>query len=324
VGDVRAMNPAPDSKTYAAFAGAVVIGGSNFIAVSLSNREMPPLFGATLRFALAALLFFLIARVWRVPLARGRAAWGAVVYGLLGFGAAYAFLYYALVGLAAGPTAVIVAAVPLFTLAIAVLLGQERLSLRGVVGGVLAVAGIAILSLGTLGGNFGRSYLIAAVLGAVAIAASSVVAKALRDVHPVNMNAIGMLAGTVLLAAGSFVAGERWTLPREPETVLAVGYLVVLGSVGLFQLFLYVIRRLTASATVYAVAAMPVVAVGLGAAMLGQPITAEVLVGGLMVIAAVYVGAVSGTRPAAKVSLPEGGRPAQVAAHESLERHDGR
>jgi drug/metabolite transporter (DMT)-like permease len=299
------MDQSPDSRIYAAFVGAVVIGGANFIAVTMSNKELPPLFGATLRFALGALLFFVIARATRVPAARGRSVAGAAIYGLCGFGAAYALLYYALVGLAAGTTAVVVAAVPLFTLTIAVLLGQERLSLRGVVGGALAIAGIAVLSRGALGGDLGGVYVLAAIVGAVAIAASSVIAKAYPGVHPVNMNAIGMAAGTILLAFGSLVSGERWALPREPRTLLAVTWLVVFGSVGLFQLFLYVIRRLTASTTVYAVAAMPVVAVGLGAVMLNQPITTEVLTGGAMVAAAVYVGAISGRKGAPKV-LPPG------------------
>lgn len=295
------MHKRPDSRTYAAFIGTVVIGGGNFIAVSLSNVEMPPLFGAALRFALGAVLFFLIAGAGHVPLARGRSAVGAVVYGLLGFGAAYAFLYYALVGLTAGTTAVIVAAVPLLTLVMAVLLGQERLTVRGVAGGVLVVAGIAVLSRGTLGGELSPSYLIAAVLGAVAVAASSVVAKAFREVHPINMNAIGMAAGTALLAVGSLALQERWALPREPQTWIAVSWLVLLGSVGLFQLFLYVIRRWTASATVYALSGMPVVAVALGVVMLDQPITGEVIVGGSLVAAAVYVGAISGTRTTAGV-----------------------
>lgn len=303
------MNQRPDSRTYVAFMGTVVIGGGNFIAVSLGNMEMPPLFGAALRFALGAALFFLIAGAARVPLARGRSAVGAVVYGLLGFGAAYAFLYYALVGLAAGTTAVIVAAVPLLTLVLAVLLGQERLTVRGVAGGVLAVAGIAVLSRGTIGGDLSPSYLVAAVLGAVAVAASSVAAKAFRDVHPVNMNAIGMAAGTALLAVGSLVLQERWALPREPQTWMAVAWLVLLGSVGLFQLFLYVIRRWTASATVYALSGMPVIAVALGAVMLDQPITAEVIAGGCLVIAAVYVGAISGTRTTATVAPMEEAAP---------------
>jgi drug/metabolite transporter (DMT)-like permease len=287
-----------DTNTYLAFANAVLIGGANFVAVSFSNMELPPLFGAALRFALAALLFFFIMRISGVPLVRGRAAVGAAVYGILGFGAAYAFLYYALVGLAAGTVAVVMAAVPLFTLIMAVLLGQERLSLRGIVGGGLAIAGITVLSLGTLGGDLSPTYLIAAVLGAVAAAASSVAAKSLPSVHPLNMNAIGMASGTLLLIIGSLLFQERWVLPYETNTWLALGWLVVLGSVGLFQLFLYVIRRWTASATVYAITAMPVVAVVLGAIMLGQPITPTVMVGGALVIFAVYVGAISRPKPA--------------------------
>ena len=292
------------SMTYAAFLGAVLIGGANFIAVSFSNMELPPLFGAALRFGLASAVFILIAQIAHVPWARGQAAAGAAVYGLLAFGASYALLYFALLGLAAGKVAVIVASVPLFTLAIAVIVGQERLSARGIIGGVLVIAGIAVLSLGTLGGEFSAVYLFGAVLGAVTIAASSVFVKTLHDVHPISLNAIGMAAGTLFLALGSLLLGERWLLPNETPTLLALGWLVLLGSVGLFQLFLYVIRRWSASATVYAVAGMPVVTAGLGAVMLDQPITVEVVVGGTLVIVAVYVGAIARARKLPP--LPEG------------------
>lgn len=299
------MERGPDSSTYAAFIAAVVIGGANFIAVSFSNKELPPMFGATLRFTAAGILFLLIARMRGVPLARGRAGAGAALYGLLGFGAAYALLYYALTGLTAGTAAVILAAVPLFTLLIAVITGQETLSLRAVGGGVLALAGIAILSVDSLGGDLGVSYLIAAIVGTIAIAGSSVVAKALPEVHPLSMNAIGMVAGIALLVVSSLAFRESWALPTESRTLIALGWLVIVGSVLLFQLFLYVIKSWTASATVYALTAMPVVAVILGALLLDQPITAEVVAGGVMVIGAVYVGAVSRAGRPAEASLPE-------------------
>ncbi len=280
------------------FANAVLIGGTNFVAVSFSNMELPPLFGAALRFALASILFLILIRISHVPLARGRAAMGAVVYGVLGIGAAYALLYYALVGLAAATVAVIISAVPLFTMIIAVLLGQERLSVRGIVGSGLAIAGIAIISFGTLGGDLSPTYLVAAILGTIAIAASTVAAKALPNVHPLNMNTIGMASGTLLLILGSLLLGEKWLLPNQTNTWLALGWLVVLGSVGLFQLFLYVVRSWTASATVYAVTAMPLVTVVIGAIMLNQPITPTVLAGGALVILAIYVGAIARFRPA--------------------------
>lgn len=288
------MNQAPDSKTYTAFFLAMIIGGANFIAVSLSNRELPPLFGATLRFAFAALIFFVIARARRIPLARGRDAVGAVIYGILGIGAGYAFLYYALVRLHAGTVAVIVASVPLFTLAIAVIFGQERFSFNRIAGGVLAIAGIAILR--GFGGDFVLSYFVAAILGAISIAASSVVAKAYPTVHPLNMNAIGVTAGTLLLAVSSLIFGEQWMLPRENTTLIAIGWLVIAGSVGLFQLWLFVINRWTASATAYSATGMPVIAALLGIIILDQPVTAEVLIGGVFVITAVYVGVIAGQK----------------------------
>jgi drug/metabolite transporter (DMT)-like permease len=291
-GDNR-VSKTPDRKTYAAFIAAMLIGGANFVAVSFSNRELPPFFGATARFATATVLFFLLAAAWRIPLARGRAAVGAAIYGLLGVGISYALLYYALVGLSAGTVAVIVATVPLFTLAIAVSIKQERLSLNRVAGGVLALAGIVVLSLGGFGGDFGLPYFVAAVFGAAAIAASSVVAKAYPEVHPLNMNAIGTAAGTLLLVIASLLAGEEWTLPRSGTTWIAVGWLAIAGSVGLFQLWLFVIGRWTASATVYALTGMPVIAAGLASVMLDQSITLEVLIGGALVIAAVYVGVIA-------------------------------
>jgi drug/metabolite transporter (DMT)-like permease len=278
--------------TYVAFFATMIIGGSNFIAVSFSNKELPPLFGATLRFSLATLLFFIIARLWRVAPAKGRSLRGAALYGFLNVGASYAFLYTALIGLTAGMASVIVASVPLFTMAIAFLFGQEHLSAKRVIGGILAVVGIAILSKGGVEGDFTLPYFLAALLGAVSIAASTVVAKAYPDVHPINMNAIGGAAGTLLLAVTSLIMGERWELPHETTTWIAVSWLSIVGSVGLFTLFLFVVKRWTASATAYAPTGMPVIAAGLGVVMLNQPITFEVLAGGALVIIAVYVGTI--------------------------------
>jgi drug/metabolite transporter (DMT)-like permease len=271
----------------------VVIGGANFIAVRFSNEELAPMFGAALRFSGAAALFFVLAWMRGIPRARGRAAWGAAVYGLLGFGLAYAFLYYALVGLAAGTASVILASVPLLTLTFAVVHGQEQLTARGTTGGILAIVGIAVLSARAMGGEVHPVYFASAVLGAVAAAESSVVAKSLPSLDPIMTNAIGMTAGAAMLWVASAAFDERWAMPGTARTWFVLAYLVVLGSVALFVLFLYVIERWTASAAVYAIALMPVIAVSLGALLAREPITWELTLGGILMMAAVYVGALS-------------------------------
>ncbi|MFN2388777.1 MAG: DMT family transporter [Actinomycetota bacterium] len=290
------MERNPSRATLGAFVAAVVIGGTNFLAVRYSNEDLAPLFGATVRFATAALFLLAVTRLRRLPLPHGAEAVGAGIWGLMGFGLAYGLLYYALVGLSAGTTSVIVAASPLVTLALAVVHGQERFSLPGILGGCLAIAGIGLVSIRSLGGDLSPRYLIAALLAVVAIAESSVVIKGFPQAHPVTTNAVGMGIGALFLAPTSLVLGEAWTMPRLGRTWLVLVYLVVVGSVGLFGLFLFVIKTWTASASVYALALMPVVAVSLGTVIADEPVTWELLAGTALVIAAVYVAVLSGRR----------------------------
>jgi drug/metabolite transporter (DMT)-like permease len=297
--------PGPDRVTLAAFAGAVAIGGSNFIAVKFSNDELEPLFGAGIRFASAAVLLVVLMRVQRLPRPRGREALGPAVYGLLGFGVSYGLLYYALQGLSAGTAAVFMATTPLITLVLAVLHGQERFTLRGVAGGVLAVGGLAVISVDSLGGDLRPTYLVAALLGVVAVAESSVLVKGFPRAHPITTNAVGMVTGAALLLAGSLAFGEQWRLPPDVRTWTVLGWLVVPGSIGLFVLFVFVIKRWTASATVYALTLMPVVAIALGALLADEPVTFELVAGGALVMTAVYVGALSGPRGSRAAAPPE-------------------
>lgn len=283
----------PDRSTLAAFLVAVFIGGTNFVAVRFSNESLDPFYGAALRFGAAALLLYVVAVIRRTPLPKGRALVGASLYGFLGFGVAYAALYYALVGLPAGTASVFLAVVPLLTLLLAVLHRQERFTARGAIGGILAIAGIALLSAGSLRGDLEPIYLLASLFGSLAVAESSVLVKAFPRWDPITTNAVGMTAGTIFLALVSLLAGERWALPADTSTWFVLAWLVVAGSVGLFVLFLFIIGRWTASASVYVLTLMPVVAVSLGALLLDEAVTFSLIAGGAIVLAAVYIGALS-------------------------------
>ncbi|HEX2196218.1 MAG TPA: DMT family transporter, partial [Actinomycetota bacterium] len=181
----------PDRVTLGAFAGAVAIGGSNFVAVKFSNEDLEPLFGAGIRFGSAALLLLAWMRVQRLAMPRGRAATGAATYGLLAFGVSYGLLYYALQGLSPGTAAVFMASTPLITLVLAVLHRQEAFTTRGLAGGLLAVAGLALISVDSIGGDLRATYLLAALLGTVAVAESSVLVKGFPQAHPITTNAVG-------------------------------------------------------------------------------------------------------------------------------------
>ncbi len=281
---------APDRLALAAFAGAVAIGGSNFVAIRFSNRELDPLWGAGLRFALAAVVFGLLFAGLRLSLPRGRDLALVSLYGLLSVGAAYGCLYWALRDVPAGVGAVVLAVGPLLTLLLAVAHGMERLSGRALAGAVVALAGSAVIFAEPGGDGFGWGSF--ALLGLAALCASEsvVVSKLAGPQHPVAMNFVGMSVGAAVLLLVSWAGGDRLALPHEGETQLALAYLVA-ATVGLFLLVLFVVQRWTASATSYLFVLMPVVAVAMGALLLDEAITATTVLGGAIVCGGVYVGA---------------------------------
>jgi drug/metabolite transporter (DMT)-like permease len=279
-----------DRVALGAFAGAVVIGGSNFVAIRFSNRELDPLWGAGLRFALAAAVFAALCAALRVSLPRGRPLALVVTYGVLAFGAAYGCMYWAMREVPAGVAAVVFAIGPLLTLLFAVAHRMERLSGRAVVGALVAIVGSALMFFQPESVSFGWTSFVLLVLAAVFASESVVVSKLAGAQHPVAMNFVGMTAGAAVLLPVSVVAGETLALPRGGETQVALVYLVA-ATVALFLLVLVVVRRWTASATSYIFVLMPVVAIAVGALLADEPITATTVAGGALVCAGVYVGA---------------------------------
>ena len=294
----------PDTAILAVYAAVIVIAGSNFVAVRFSNQELPPFWGATLRFALTCALFFIVVR-WRgAALPRGRALAGVAIYGALGFGVFYALMYWALVTVPAGLASVLIALVPLLTFFLAIAHGQETFRLRGLAGALIALAGTAIVFIEQLGGTVEIAPLLAVIAAAVCAAESTVIVKLFPRVDPAATNAVSILAGVAFLAPLSLLAGETWTLPQRTDTIVAVLYLVTIGSVLLFALFLYVLRRWTATATSYLLVLSPLVTVAVASLLAGEQISLQFALGGLLVGLGVYIGALSdsGTTPGSRAA----------------------
>lgn len=291
-----------DRTALAAFVVGSVLAGVNAVGVRVSNRELDPTWGAGLRFALAALLLGAVAAVMRLPLPRGRALLGVLLYGTLIFGGAFSFAYYALVRIHAGLGQTLLALVPLATLMLAVLQRQERLRAGAILGTVLSVAGIAVIS-GVSGRESVPLLSLLAVLGAVVcFAEATILVRRFPPVHPVTTNAVGMAAGAAILVALSLLLDDSIVLPERRATWLAVAYMVVLGSGPVFVLYIVVVRLWSASRAAYSFVLIPVFTVLLSAWIDDEPIGTGLVLGGFLVLAGVYVGAL---RPATRSAAPD-------------------
>jgi drug/metabolite transporter (DMT)-like permease len=284
-----------------------LIGGTNAVAVRFSNEELAPFWGAAIRFVPAALLLGAWVAIRGVPLPRGRALVGAVVYGVLNFGLSYALVYYALVNAPAGPAQLVLAIVPLLTVLLATLQGVERFRWRGLTGAAIAAGGIAIVFGDQLSDAVPLLSLLALIAAALCIAEVGVAVKWFPRVDAAMLNTLGMAIGAAILLALAAVVGERLALPERAVTWAVLAYLV-LATVVLFMLVLYVLNRWTASATSYSFLLLPLVSVALGALLRSEPVRSGFLAGGALVLVGVYVGAFGGgvrgsNRPPAERSL---------------------
>ena len=295
-----------DRATLAAFAGAVVFAGLNFVAVRFSNRELPPFEGAAVRFAAAALLFLAYTRVRGIAPPRGRGLTGAILFGLLAFFGAYALAYWGLVQAPAGLGSLSFALVPLFTSVLAVSHGLEDLRARPLVGGAVAALGIAIVFMEQLGGSVPAASLLALLVAAACAAESGVVVKYFPRSHPAATNAVAMGAGTTALVALSLVSGERWVLPSGAATQIAVLYLIA-STVALFALVLYVLGRWSASVTSLQFPLTPLVTVIAAGVLAAESISSRFAAGAVLVVAGVLVAA---TGRAAERALAPSVKPA--------------
>jgi drug/metabolite transporter (DMT)-like permease len=280
-----------DRATLAAFVAGSVLAGGNGIGIRFSNRELEFLWGAGLRFALAAALFAVLMLAMRLELPRGRALAGVVVFGLVQFAATYALAYYALVELHAGFGQILLALVPLITLLLATAQRQEHLRLAALGGTILALAGVVIMSSAPLQDSLPLLSVLAALGSAFCFAQAAVLVRRLPPIHAVTMNAVGMTVGAAALITASVLAGEERVLPDQGETWAAVGYLVTLGSMGVFLLYLFVLGRWAASRAAYSFVLIPVVTIVLSAWLDDEPIGWSLVLGGILVLAGVYVGA---------------------------------
>jgi drug/metabolite transporter (DMT)-like permease len=293
-----------DRAALGAFVLGAVLAGGNGVAVRFSNRELDPFWGACLRFALASLLFGCLFAALRLSVPRGRALAGAIVFGTLQFAATFAFAYYALVELHAGFGQLLLALVPLMTLLLAVAQQQERMRPAALVGAALALVGVAVMSQAPLRDSVPLLSVLAALASALCFAQAAVLVRRLPPVHPVTMNAVGMPAGTIVLLVVAVLAGDTLELPESTETWSAVLYLVTLGSVGVFLLYVFVLERWVASRAAYSFVLIPIVTVLLSAWLDDEPVGWGLVLGGALVLVGVYVGALRGAAREVEVAQP--------------------
>jgi drug/metabolite transporter (DMT)-like permease len=195
-------------------------------------------------------------------------------------------LSYAEQTLPAGLAALLVASVPLWMALADLVINGRRLRPAGWAALVAGLAGIAVLAQPH---GHGRLLPVLIVLGAaLSWGVGSVLAGRLpAPPSPLLGSAMEMLAGGLVLVALAAATGEVKPVHPSGASLLAFVYLIGPGSLLALTCYVIALRRLPVSVVSTYAYVNPVVAVGLGALLLGERLTPAALLGGVIVVGSV-------------------------------------
>lgn len=292
----RSHHRAPRSQILLAFAAVYVIWGSTYLAIRFAIETLPPLLMIGSRFLIAGLILYAAVRARGVP-APTRAGWlSASLIGVMLLACGTGVVVWAEERVASGIAALLVSVVPLWMVLIDWLRPGGRKPSRWVMAGVVVgLAGLWILA-DPLANGGNRNLFVEGMLmlAALSWAAGSVYSKhAPLPESKFLTTAIEMLAGGSVLVLGGLAAGELG--PFHPESVstrsaFALLYLIVFGSLIAFSAYVWLLHAVSPALVSTYAFVNPIVAVFLGWALAGEPITlrtaiaAAIIIGGVALI----------------------------------------
>lgn len=284
----------PHLRLWVALWTVYLVWGSTYLAIKLAVRTLPPLLTAGTRFLLAAAILAavlaLAGRTLRVSRREGVTA-GAL--GVLLLAAGVGLVHVAETRIDSGVAAMIAGSVPL-QIVVWRTLTRDRVARQTVIAAVVGIVGLAVVVLPNgIGSGTAAVGLAVMVVGTLAWSCGSFVSRRLRlPADPFVATTYEMLGGGIVLVVAATAAGEWGDLDAAAFAagpLAAWLYLAIAGSVIGFSAYAWLLGNAPISQVVTHQYVNPIVAVGLGALLLGERPAPSTLLGAALIIGAVVV-----------------------------------
>jgi drug/metabolite transporter (DMT)-like permease len=281
-------------KPWLAFAALSLIWGSSFLWIKIAVQEIGPMTLVAFRLLFGLLALLAAARLTRQRLeVTRRDLRSYALVAVLNTALPFTLISWGETRIDSGTAAILNGAMPLFVLVIAHFwLQDEHITWPRLAGLLVGFAGVGLVvglgSEGVFEGN--RLGQLAVLGGALSYAlANTYVRRNLRDRRPLTQATMTVLVADIVLWAS--VAGfERPAqLPQLPITWIAMLWLGLLGTGIAYLLYFYLINSMGSTRSSLVTYTMPVIGVALGVIFLGEPLSGQVLLGTLLVVAGVVL-----------------------------------
>jgi drug/metabolite transporter (DMT)-like permease len=289
---------ARDGRVWLALLTLYFVWGSTYLGIAIAVQTLPPFVMASVRFFTAGLILLIwsVAREGRAFEAPTRREWrDSAIVGALLLGGGMGMVAFGEQTVPSGITALLVAMMPVWVAVLGRIFFGERLPRLAVGGIVVGFGGIAILAGPSAFGGAGALDplgLGAILLSPIAWASGSLFAshRASLPRRPLVATGVQMVAGGLVLGAMGVVSGEAGHFDITAvsrDSFVALLYLTVIGSILAFTAYGWLLRVAPLPLVTTYAYVNPIVAVILGAIVLGEPIEPRTVVAGSVIVFAV-------------------------------------
>ena len=279
--------------TEASLILAAIFWGLNYATTKYAAAFLPPMAIVALRFSGGGVILFLVLRMFEPEsrLERGDMARMAAL-GCLGVGTAQTCFTFGVSMTTAANTGLIFASAPVWGLLLGFVLGLERPTVRGVIGVLLSIAGIAVVfseGLGAPGASLiGDLLILAAAIGVGGYTVFSM--PVLERYSPLAVATYPALFAipAVVLFASPFLVGLDWG-GVDAGAWVAVAYSAVLATAYTFAAWQRGIRKAGANRVLVYQYLITITGVTAGIVFFGESLGPDKLIGGAVILVGVYL-----------------------------------
>lgn len=280
-------------KTMLAYLAVCFFWGSTYLAIRIGVSGFPPFMFAGIRFTIAGTLTILYSKLRGNTFPDNKKDITKIsIVGLLMLLGGNGLVVFAEQWVHSGIASLLVATVPLFMAIIEIfILKYKSMDYKGLLGLVLGFGGVAYLALADKGvGVIDFKGTLLLLIASLSWSIGSVYSKTFKTNSSIISNiGIQMLAGGTGLFTVGIILGEISRVNFTRNSVLALLYLIVFGSMIGYSCYIYVLAKWPASKAGTYAYVNPVVAVILGAVILDEPFTVSVIISMVIIIMGVFI-----------------------------------
>jgi drug/metabolite transporter (DMT)-like permease len=291
------LGTAFDAKTLLAFFAIYFIWGSTYLAIKYAVETIPPFLMMGTRSVVAGMILFFWSRLRGDENVRKEHWPSLFIIGALFFLIGHGALAWAQQKVPSGLAALLVASEPLWIALIEFsAIRNFKIGLVGVIGLMSGFLGMVVLIAPSR--TFGSGQVdtlgtAAILLGTISWSSGAVYLRVAKLPKSSILTAgLELIIGGLLLYFAAFVSGEVAFMANHSvslRSLLALGYLILLGSIVAFSAYVWLLGQTSATRVSTHTYVNPIIAVILGWAIAQEALTANTVIATVIIMVSVYL-----------------------------------